>query len=163
MPFLSIIVAADEKGGIGRAGQLPWHLPADLQHFRTLTWGKPIVMGRRTWESIGRPLPGRTSIVITRRPGFAAPGAIVAPSLDEALAAAGEAAEVCVIGGAEIYRLALARTQVIYLTRVRATVDADTFFPPLDLERWEEAHREDFPADERHAHPYSFVQLRRSA
>lgn len=159
MTFVSIIVATDDRGGIGRNGKLPWHLPEDLQRFKRVTMGKPIVMGRKTWDSIGRPLPGRQNVVISRQAGFDAPGAIVVGSLPDALRAAGDVPEVCVVGGAEIYRLALPLAQEIHLTRVHALVDADTFFPLLDAAQWEEIGREDRPADERHAYPYSFVKL----
>lgn len=159
MTQVSIIVATDDRGGIGRAGALPWHLPEDLQRFKRITLGKPVVMGRRTWESIGRPLPGRHNIVISRQPGLAAPGATLVGSLDEALRAAGDVPEVCVIGGAEIYRLALPLAREIHLTRVHALLAADTFFPTLDPAEWEEIGREDRPADARHAYPYSFVKL----
>jgi len=158
---VSLVVAADEQGGIGREGRLPWHLPEDLKRFKALTLGKPIVMGRRTWDSIGRPLPGRRSIVVSRSPELKIEGATVAGSLEAALHAAGEVPEICVIGGAEIYRLALPRADVIHLTRVHTTVDADTFLPPLDPMEWREAARDDRPADARHAHAYSFVELRR--
>ena len=159
MTRVSIIVAIDDRGGIGRDGQLPWRLPEDLQRFKRITMGKPIVMGRRTWESIGRPLPGRHNIVISRQPGLVAHGATVTGSLEAALLAAGDVPEVCVIGGAEIYRLALPLAQEIHLTRVHARVDADTFFPALDPAEWEEIGREDRPADERHPFPCSFVKL----
>ena len=162
MPTISILVATDERGAIGRDGGLPWHLPNDLKRFKALTLGTPVVMGRRTWASIGRPLPGRHNIVITRQAGFSADGASVAGSLDAALALAGEAEEVCIIGGAEIYRLALPRAGVIHLTRVHATVPADTYFPELAAGEWRETWREDHAADERHAWPYSFVELRRA-
>jgi dihydrofolate reductase len=158
---LSVVVAADERGGIGRAGGLPWHLPEDLKRFKALTMGKPIVMGRRTWDSIGRPLPGRRSIVVSRQSGLAIAGAEVVGSLEQALDAAAGAPEVCVIGGAGLYRLALPRADVVHLTRVHAAVDADTFLPPLEPSEWEEVSREPHPADARHAHPYSFVTLRR--
>lgn len=161
MTRVSIIVAADEHGGIGRDGGLPWHLPEDLKRFRALTMGKPIVMGRRTWDSIGRPLPGRRSLVVSRQPGLAIGGAEAFGSLDAALRAAAGAPETCVIGGAEVYREALPRAAVVHLTRVHASVQADTFFPALDAAEWEEVAREDRPADERHAHPYSFLTLRR--
>ena len=161
MTRLSVVVAADERGGIGRDGGLPWHLPEDLKRFKALTMGKPIVMGRRTWDSIGRPLPGRRSIVVSRQAGLAIAGAEVVGSLEQALDAAGGAPEVCVIGGAELYRLALPLAEVVHLTRVHAVVDADTFLPPLDPSEWEEVSRESHPADARHAHPYSFVTLRR--
>jgi dihydrofolate reductase len=160
--LVSIIVAADEQGGIGRGGGLPWHLPEDLKRFKALTMGKPILMGRKTWDSIGRPLPGRRSIVVSRQPGFAIEGAEVCNSLGTALQAAGGAAEVCVIGGAEIYRQALPHAAVIHLTRVHASVGADTFFPAIAAGEWEEIAREYRPADARHAHAYSFLTLRRA-
>jgi dihydrofolate reductase len=118
-------------------------------------------MGRKTWESIGRPLPGRRNLVISRQPGFVAPGADVVESLDAALAAAGDAPEVCIIGGAEIYRLALPAADRVHLTRVHATVDADARFAKLDPAQWEELSREDHASDERHAYPFSFIELRR--
>jgi dihydrofolate reductase len=158
---LSVVVAADERGGIGRGGGLPWHLPEDLKRFKAITMGKPIVMGRRTWDSIGRPLPGRRSIVVSRQAGLAIEGAEVVGSLEQALRAASDAPEVCVIGGAELYRLALPRAEVVHLTRVHATVEADTFLPALDPSDWKEVSSERHEADERHAHPYSFVTLRR--
>lgn len=161
MTRLSIIVAADERGGIGRGGGLPWHLPGDLKRFKALTMGKPIVMGRRTWDSIGRPLPGRRSIVVSRQDGLAIEGAEVFGSLEAALLALGDAPEACVIGGAEVYRQALPRADVVHLTRVHALVDADTFLPPIDAAEWEEIAREELPADERHAHACSFVTLQR--
>ncbi len=161
MTVVSLIVAADEQGGIGRDGGLPWRLPADLRRFKDLTMGKPIVMGRRTWDSIGRPLPGRRSIVVSRQPGLTVEGADVADSFDGALRVAGEVPEVCVIGGAEIYRLALPHADVVHLTRVHTTVEADTWLPRLDRQRWREISREDHPADERHAYAYSFVELQR--
>lgn len=162
-PRVAIVVAMDERGAIGRGGELPWRLPDDLRRFKALTLGKPVLMGRRTWESIGaRPLPGRLNVVITRRPGYAAPGATVAGSLEAAYAAAGDAPELSVIGGAEIYRLALPGTDVLHLTRVHTVVaDADTWFPPFDDADWREVAREDRAADERHAYPFSFVELHR--
>jgi dihydrofolate reductase len=160
--LVSIIVAADERGGIGRRGTLPWHLPEDLKRFKALTMGKPIVMGRKTWDSIGRPLPGRRSLVVSRQPGFARDGVEVFASLESALRAAADGPEVCVIGGAEIYRQALPLAELVHLTRVHASVDADTFFPPLEPADWEEIVREDRPADERHAHACSFLTLRRT-
>ena len=161
MTRVSIVVATDEQGGIGLEGRLPWHLPNDLKRFKALTMGKPIVMGRRTFDSIGRALPGRVNIVVSRQSGLGIDGCVVVPSLEAALEAAGEADETCVIGGAEIYRLALPLAETLHLTRVHATVGADTFFPVIDAAQWEEISREDCPADERHAYPYSFVTLRR--
>ena len=140
MPRLALIVATARNGAIGRDGALPWHLPEDLQHFKRLTLGKPIVMGRLTWESIGRPLPGRTNIVISRSPDYDAPGAEVVPSLDAALtraaAIAGADGEVMVIGGAQIYRAALPRVERVYRTRVDIDVAGDAFFPELDPAEW---------------------------
>jgi dihydrofolate reductase len=159
--LLSVVVAADERGGIGRAGGLPWHLPEDLKRFKSLTMGKPIVMGRRTWDSIGRPLPGRRSIVVSQQAGLAIEGAEVVGSLEQALEVAADAPEVCVIGGAELYRLALPLADVVHLTRVHAEVDADTFLPPLEPSEWQQVSSERHAADARHAHPYSFVTLRR--
>ena len=161
MPLVSIIVATDERGAIGRDGGLPWRLPDDLKRFKALTMGKPIVMGRKTWESIGKPLPGRHNIVITRQAGFAVSGVTVVASLDEALLAAGDVPEVCIIGGAEIYRLALPRTELIHLTRVQAIVDADTYFPELTAGEWDQVLVEQHGADEKHPFAYSFVELRR--
>jgi dihydrofolate reductase len=158
---VSIVVAADEHGGIGRVGKLPWHLPEDLRRFKALTMGKPVVMGRRTWESIGRALPGRHNIVVSRQAGRSIPGGTVVPSLEAALAEAGPVPEVCVIGGAEIYREALPIADTIHLTRVHASVAADTFLPAFDFAEWEEVAREDRDADGAHAHPYSFITLRR--
>jgi len=161
MPLVSIIVATDERGAIGVGGGLPWRLPDDLRRFKALTMGKPIVMGRKTWDSIGRPLPGRHNIVITRQAGLAVPGVTVVASLDDALLAAGDVAEICIIGGAEIYRLALPRSNLIHLTRVRAVVDADTWFPELAAGEWDEVRVERHAADARHSFAYSSVELRR--
>lgn len=161
MPLVSIIVATDERGAIGRGGGLPWRLPDDLRRFKALTMGKPIVMGRKTWDSIGKPLPGRRNIVITRQQGLDLPGVTVVASLEDAMRAAGDVPEVCIIGGAEIYRLALPRTNLIHLTRVQAVVDADTHFPELAGGEWEEVLIEKHAADDKHAHAYSYVELRR--
>lgn len=164
--MVSLVVAAAENGIIGRQGQLPWQLPADLKHFKALTLGHPVVMGRRTFDSIGRPLPGRTNIVLTGHLGWTPPaGVLVAHSLPEALALAATQPggdEICVIGGGEIYRQALPGAAVVYLTEVHTTVpDGDTFFPTLSPTEWREETRQRHPADDRHAVPYSFVTLRR--
>jgi dihydrofolate reductase len=159
--LVSIVVAMDENGGIGREGQLPWHLPDDLRRFKQLTLGKPIVMGRKTWDSIGRALPGRHNIVVSRQPGLALPGATVVASLEAAFAAAGDVPEICVIGGAEIFRLALPLTEVVHLTLVHATLPADTRLPPFDPREWLEVAREARQADARHDHAFSFVTLHR--
>lgn len=164
--MVSIIVAAAENGVIGRQGQLPWQLPADLQHFKALTLGHPIVMGRRTFDSIGRPLPGRTNIVVTGQLAWPAPvGVLVAHSLPEALALAAQqpgGEEVCIIGGGEIYRQALPAADVVHLTEVHTTVpDGDAFFPTLPPTIWREETRTRHAPDARHTVAYSFVTLRR--
>ena len=159
--LVSIVVAMDERNAIGRAGGLPWRLPEDLKRFKALTLGKPVVMGRRTWDSIGKPLPGRHNLVVTRQRGLSLDGATVVGSLEQAFDAAGEVPEVCVIGGAEVYRAALPITNVLHVTRVHATLEADTFFPPLEPADWVEVTREDRAADERHAWAYSFLDLHR--
>ncbi len=161
MTAVTLIVAADRRGVIGRDGGLPWHLPDDLRRFKTRTMGKPIVMGRRTWDSIGKPLPGRHNIVITRQPSLVLDGATVVDSLDAALRAAGAVPEVCVIGGAEIFRLALPAATTVELTVVEADVGGDTFLPALDVADWVETSREAHPADARHDYPFTFVTLRR--
>jgi dihydrofolate reductase len=140
-PRLSLIVAVARNGVIGKDNAMPWHIPEDLKRFRALTMGHHIVMGRRTWESIGRPLPGRMSVVVTRDPGYSAPGAVVAHSLAEAMAACAGDDEVFVIGGAGIYREALASADRIYLTEVQADYPGDVWFPPLGAE-WHEVSRE---------------------
>lgn len=158
---ISIIVAMDSNGVIGKDNELPWHLPADLQHFKKTTMGKPILMGRKTWESIGRPLPGRTNIVITRDSDYQADGCIVVSSIDAAMAAAGEQDEVMVIGGAEFYRQVLPRADTLYLTRIHASFDGDVVFPGLRASDWREVERSDQSADEKNPHDYSFIRLER--
>src|SRR5262245_8417642 len=128
-PIVSLIVAMAENGVIGRDNALPWRLPEDLRRFKTITMGKPVIMGRKTFESIGKPLPGRTNIVLTRDKSWSADGVSVVHSFDEAMARAGEVAEVAVIGGAELFRMALARADRIYLTLVHAEVAGDVVFP----------------------------------
>jgi len=151
----------DANGVIGRGNELPWHLPADLQYFKKTTMGKPILMGRKTHESIGRPLPGRTNIVITRDSGYQAKGCVVVNSIDAAMQAAGEQDEIMVIGGAEFYRQVLAHTSTIYLTRIHASVDGDTVFPELNATDWREVERSDQSADEKNPYDYSFIRLER--
>lgn len=160
---VSLIVAVAANRVIGRGGALPWRLPNDLRHFKAMTMGKPIVMGRQTFESIGRPLPGRTNIVVSRNPAFGPDGAVVVNSFEAALdaAAATGAEEVLVIGGAEVYAAALPVATRIYLTEVHARIEGDRFFPPLDPAEWVEAFRERHAADDRHPYAYSFVELNR--
>jgi len=158
---LSIVVAVAANGVIGRDNELPWHLPADLRQFRQTTMGKPILMGRRTYESIGRPLPGRTNIVITRDEGYSAEGCVVVHSIEAAMLAAAPAEEIMVIGGAEFYRQVLPYTDTIYLTRIHEDFEGDTFFPELNAAEWREVERTDCEPDENNPHRYSFVRLDR--
>jgi dihydrofolate reductase len=150
---IAIIVAVALNGVIGRNNTLPWRLPADLKHFKATTLGKPVVMGRKTFESLGKPLPGRTNIVITRDPQFAADGAVIAHSLDEGLRIADEVAlrdgavEIMVIGGAQIYAEALPLAQVLYYTRVLLEVEGDAWFPEIDPAQWHWAERQRFVAE----------------
>ena len=141
-PRVSLVVAMGSNRAIGAQGKLPWHIPEDLKRFKALTLGHPIVMGRKTYESIGRLLPGRTSVIVTRERGYAVPGALVAHSLDAALVQCTDAEEVFVIGGGELFAEALARAQRIYLTHVDLAPPADTFFPPLDPAQWREVRCE---------------------
>ena len=154
---VSLIVAMDAGRWIGVDGKLPWHLPADLRHFKALTVGKPIVMGRKTHDSIGRALPGRENIVITRDPHYSSPGCVIMHSLHAVLQRYSEADEVMVIGGAEIYSCALALANRLYVTIVHTEVRGDVRFP-FSLERqWRVAARTDHKADAENAHDYSFV------
>ena len=163
--ILTLVVARADNGVIGRGNALPWHISADLQHFKRLTVGKPVVMGRRTFESIGKPLPGRHNIVLTRDRGWAASGVTVVPNLAEAIAAAGlqpqtRADEVMIIGGAQVYAQALPSASRIYLTEVHAAPEGDTLLPPFDPQRWIEVAREDHAA-QADSPGYSFVTLER--
>lgn len=146
---------------IGRDNALPWHLPADLAHFKRVTMGHPIVMGRRTFESIGKALPGRMNIVLSRDPSYVAPGCSVVRSLDEAWKAAGDAGEVSIIGGSSLFAEALPIADVIHLTEVEADVPGDTYFPPFDRGEWQETEVARHPADERHAYPMRILRLER--
>ncbi|MEY4378071.1 MAG: hypothetical protein RJB26_2621 [Pseudomonadota bacterium] len=164
MSSLTLIAAVGHHGVIGVAGGLPWRLPADLLHFKALTLGKPVLMGRRTWDSLGRPLPGRRNLVVTRQAGFVAAGADVFTTVADALAAVADQPEVMVIGGGELYTQLLPLATALELTEVAATVDGDAFFPAFDAAEWPEVSREAHAADERHAHAYSFVRrVRRQA
>ena len=162
-PSISLIVARSQNGVIGRDNALPWRLPSDLRRFKTLTMGKPMLMGRRTFESIGRALPGRVSLVLTRDPAWQAPGAIAVHSLDEAFARAGSAPELVVIGGAELFELVLPLAERVYLTDVHAAIPGDTHFPELAPEEWRELEKSAHAADADHAHAMSFRTLERRA
>jgi len=155
---LSLIVAMDRNRLIGSDNGLPWHLPADLAFFKRTTMGKPIVMGRRTFESIGKALPGRQNIVVTRKPGFEAPGCEVAGGIDQAIALCPPSSEVMLIGGASLYDQTLARAACLYLTRIHHEFEGDTWFPELDESQWRIETREDFTADERNPYAYSFIK-----
>ena len=155
--MISLIVAASRNNVIGAKGRLPWRLSGDLKRFKALTLGKPIVMGRLTYESIGRPLPGRQNIVITRQADYEAEGCDVVPSIEAALAAAGNAEEIMIIGGGHIYREFLPRADRIYLTRVQAEVDGDAFLPVIAADEWYEIAREHHAADE--SNEYDFVLM----
>jgi dihydrofolate reductase len=161
-PLVSLVVAATENDVIGRDNDMPWHLPDDLKYFKARTMGKPMLMGRKTFESIGKPLPGRTSLVLTRDPSWSVEGVVVVRSLDEALAWARNAPELCAIGGAEIFRLVLPLARRLFLTRIHATIPGDTFFPKIDPAEWREVERTEHPADERHAYAMSFLTLDRA-
>ena len=156
-----MIVAVARNGVIGKDNRLPWRIPEDLKRFRALTMGHHIIMGRHTWESIGRPLPGRTSVVVTRSAAYSAPGAVVVHSLADALAACADDDEVFVIGGAQIYREALPLAERIYLTRIDADYAGDVFFPSFPQEQWREASREPPLASEPGQPAYEFVVLAR--
>ncbi len=159
---VALVVAMDEQGLIGRGNRLPWRLPADLRHFKAVTLGKAVVMGRRTYESIGRPLPGRTNIVITQSPDYQAPGCRIAHSVDEAMGLAGDSEEVMIIGGAVLYEACLSLAQRIYLTRIHHTFSGDTYFPALDPAHWHQAARADHQPDGDNPFPYSFIVLERA-
>lgn len=159
--LLSAVFAVSENNVIGHNNALPWHLPAELAYFKRITMGKPILMGRRTYQSIGRPLPGRRNIVMTRGE-FTAAGVETVRSVEEALALVEGAPELANIGGAEVFRAALPRTGRIYLTRVHASFEGDTFLPALPTDEWREVSREDRAADERNAHAMSFLVLERT-
>jgi len=161
--IISLVVAMDEAGGIGKMGKLPWHLSADLKRFKNLTWGHHLIMGRKTYESIGRVLPGRTNVVITRSVTFQAEGCLVAGSLAAALKMAEERGEqeAFVIGGGQIFAQALPTAQRLHLTRVHARLDCDVFFPPLDEMEWVELERSQHPADDKNEYPATYFLMER--
>ena len=169
-PSIVMVAAMTENRVIGRDGGMPWHLPADMAHFRALTMGKPIIMGRLTHESLGRVLDGRYNIVLSRqrpfrKPGFQAPGRVVAHSFDQAFqlaeqhAVANGAAEIAIIGGASVYRQALAHSSRLYLTQVHTTIDGDARFPEIERDEWQEVSRKKRSADVRNRYDMSFIEL----
>jgi dihydrofolate reductase len=167
-PEIVLIVAVADNGVIGRENAMPWHLRSDLKRFKALTVGKPVVMGRKTFAAIGKPLPGRTNIVLTRDPGYRAPGIVVATELDAALAVArGDAlrrfaAEIMVIGGAEIYARLISRAARLEITEVHDRPEGDTFFPPFRREEWCETARESHIAGPVDTAAFSYVTYRRT-
>jgi dihydrofolate reductase len=167
-PHIVLVVAAADNDVIGRDGKLPWHLRSDLQHFRALTMGTPVVMGRKTYLSIGRPLPGRTNIVVSRDPGFATPGLVIAPTLRAALTAArGDAlrrgSEIMMIGGAEIFAQLLPAAARLELTRVHLRPEGDVLLPPIEWGEWEESARCDFPQGPHDDASFTVTSYRRIA
>ena len=161
-PRISLIAAMAENRAIGIDNRLPWRLPADLQHFKRLTVGKPIIMGRNTWESLPGLLPDRLHIVLTRNSGYSADNCQVVTSIDDALAAAGAVEEVMIVGGATIYEAFLPLAQRLYLTLVHSKVEGDTFFPPFNEAEWTITEREDHQPDEKNSLAYSFLTYSRS-
>jgi dihydrofolate reductase len=157
--IISLVVAASDNNVIGKNNQLLWHLPKDLKFFKNVTWGMSVVMGRKTFESMGsKPLPGRKNIVITRKTGWNAEGVSVADSVDAAvaLAEASNYKEIFIIGGGEIYLIAFDRANKIYMTRVHAELEGDTYFPVIEKNDWTLVSKTDNPADEKHAYAFSF-------
>ena len=155
---ISLVVAASENNAIGKNNQLLWNLPNDLKFFKNTTWGFPVIMGRKTYESVNKPLPGRINIVISRNPSWKAAGAISTVSLEDAIQKAEETncKEAFIIGGGEIFRQSISIADKIYLTRVHTTIEGDTFFPALDEKEWQLISNEDFEADDKHKFGYSF-------
>jgi len=161
-PKLCIAVAVGENLAIGKNNQLLWHMPADLKFFKQTTLGHPVVMGRKTFDSVGKPLPNRRNIVVTRDPELEIEGVEIVNSLDEALEITkNEEKPVFIVGGAEIYRQALPKTDTLYLTTIHHTFDADTFFPEFDRDEWEVINKEPHQADEKNKYDYTFEVLRR--
>lgn len=168
-PEITFVVAVSENGVIGREGDMPWQLSSDLKRFKALTIGRPIIMGRKTFQSIGRPLPGRENIVVTRDENYRPEGVKVVPSVEEALELATEKAridgsgEVAVIGGGQIYRQLLDRVDVLHVTHVEKTLDGDTTFPAIDPQIWESGPEEHLPEGPKDSYPTRFVTYRRRA
>ncbi|WP_421868671.1 dihydrofolate reductase [Motiliproteus sp.] len=166
---LALIVAQSDNRVIGRNNALPWHLPEDLKYFKSVTMGKVIIMGRKTYESIGRPLPGRTNLVVSRDPEYRADGISVVNSLEQAIEQAEAVSEIngadeaLIIGGANLYEQALPQVQRLYLTQVHHQVHGDAFFPELTMDQWQELSRQDFAAVEPNPYDYSFIVLERTA
>lgn len=156
--LISLVVAATENNVIGKDNKLLWHLPNDLRFFKNTTWAMPVIMGRKTFDSMGKPLTGRTNIVITRQAGWKPAGVKVVQNMEEAITEAShtDAREAFVIGGGEIFKQSMPLAHKIYMTRIHATLEGDTFFPPISPVEWKLVSNLDFKADEKHAFPYSF-------
>lgn len=163
MVQLAIIVATDRQGLIGKDNDLPWRLSADLGYFKRVTMGKPLIMGRRTHESIGRPLPGRKNIILTSDSQYQAQGCTVCHSLQQALIECGDASEAMVMGGASLYEQFLNQADKLYLTLVDTQLEGDTWFPDWDKAQWQQLSREDHQADEKNEYPYSFIVYQRKS
>ena len=157
---ITLIAAMGKNRAIGLDGRMPWHLPAELQHFKRATMGKAIVMGRKTWESIGRPLPGRQNIVISRNPGFSAEGADVCDSLDNAIDIS-ETDEIMIIGGGQLYAAAMPMAAGMILTLIDIEPEADTWFPEWEEQEWQTTSEEHFPVDENNKLAYRIVEFKR--
>ncbi|QNF34869.1 dihydrofolate reductase [Adhaeribacter swui] len=161
--MIASVFAMSENRVIGKNNQLPWHLPADLKFFKNLTTGHPIIMGRKTFESIGKPLPNRTSIIITRQPEYHQPGCLVVNNVSSAITKAQQInSDVFIIGGAEILQQALPYIDTMFLTLIHENFAGDTFYPEINPKEWQEVSRQDFTADEKNKYNYSFIQLKRS-
>jgi dihydrofolate reductase len=160
-PKISAILAMSENRAIGIKNQLPWHLPADLKHFKTITSGHPVLMGRKTYESIGRPLPNRSNIIITRNANFQAPGCLVVQTIEQVMQQANEinCDEFFIIGGAEVYKQFMPYIDRIYLTIVHTIVEGDAYFPELNPSEWQEKEKVRHQADENNSYDYSFIVL----
>jgi dihydrofolate reductase len=156
--IISLVVAASTNNAIGKDNQLLWNLPNDMKYFKNVTWGMPVIMGRKTFDSLGKALTGRKNIVITRQQGWKADNVIVVKSLDDAIFVAKEtdANEIMVIGGGEIFKIAFEKAKRIYITRVEAVLEGDTYFPAIDPKVWHLVSQKDHEADEKHAYAYSF-------
>lgn len=158
--IISLIAAMDNNQLIGVKNGLPWHLPADFKHFKQVTMGKPVLMGRKTYESIGKPLPGRKNIVVTRS-GFEADGVLTASSIDAALALVSDEAEVMILGGANIYQQMIDKADKMYLTHVHAECEGDAWFPEFDMNEWDIASRQSVSADEKNNYDFDIVEYQR--
>ena len=156
--LISFVVAAGTNNVIGKNGKLPWNLPNDLRYFKNITWAMPVIMGRKSFESLGKPLAGRKNIIITRQKNYHPEGAVAVQSLKDALFVANEmdVKEVFIIGGGEIFKMAWEKANRIYLTRVKMEMEGDTYFPAIDPKEWKLVSQKNFEADEKNAYPHSF-------